>query len=313
MGIEEARQELIDAGVIGKDEQGDDNSTPETNDQDTDDIQDGIDDADVDIPGEDDTSGEQEVEEEEQQDSGTAEAVPALDYDLLMEAGRMGMSKEQALAFGSNEGLRAALDYVQSQKPQEEQEEAPEEEAPKGFSFDLPEDEYDEKLVGQLNGFAEHMQAQLSKITEVLSTSQQGYDLIREQAEQKRAYEMETQFDSTLDGIDGYGKLFGKAPEKGTPEFKAREKVWKELSILVQADRLAGRETSIGELTKDAIMKTYPEKFQEQVKKSILDKLKKRKSAMGEKPSSGEEHESEDERAISRLSKMYAQRGMSAY
>ena len=251
-----------------------------------------------------------EAEAADEQNSGGEQAV---DPALLAQAKEHGFSEADAKALGP-QGLAAVVAAVdrrmsalgqqvldaqtQPAKPAVEGQAAPAPAAtppaqaapaqlpPEGFKWELPAEEFDDRLLGNLNKFDQHVSSQFKAVQGVL-------DGLMAVERQRQQAVLEQKFDAQLDKLGAewepvYGK--GAIEDKNSEAFKARAAVWSEMRAMAagyQAHNIPV--PPFEQLITRAARALHGDKAQakvgEGVRKSIASTLDKRRGAMMPRPS----------------------------
>lgn len=230
-----------------------------------------------------------------------SETKPSFDERLLVNAERVGISRDEALTFGSPEALNKAIDiairtYQRFAPKQEPAEQEPE--------ITLDPDEYDEKIIKLF----ERQNKQIALLKEELDAVQGITQNVVSKAEQDAAEKMYDVFDQDVNSL-GHDDLFGK----GTRNNVSKEHVENRARLLNATNALADSYELRGQpippdLIERALRAEFGESAQAKSTRELADKVSKRASqtiarpsGRGSTPFVGTDTDSEAKQAIASI------------
>ena len=256
-------------------------------------------------PEEDATEDSGEVDEEEVDDSETEESVaaPALDTDLIYKAAQVGMTTQELAEFeGNPAGLRQALAFMERRgvaTPAAQASEQEQRESIEDYEARLKEAGHDDDIISELVQSRKDGEQYRSELTEY-----------RTAAREQENLRISSQIESVMDTMKDWKVELGDEPGSETAAQSAnREKVFGELTVLVEAEAARGRELTarnLPSLVKKAVSNALPAAAKKKINGKKIASVKKRQGQMIQKPSSaaGDPSKSLEELALSNLDKM---------
>jgi len=223
-----------------------------------------------------------------EEEGGDIEAgnAPAYDPGVVQRAVNLGWSRQDVEMF-TPQGLAAAVSRGEREHAAMVQAATNKDNAPEQkneWDLELPEDEFDEKLVKQLKGMKEHFQSQM----QAMAQQNQMMGGVLGQMVQKAQNEQAQVFRQRLDGwVDKQGEawedVFGKgsidAMKPDSKPAQNRIKVVQQLAALANGYQTSGQplppEDVLLEMARDA---AFPEKRTASERNKIASTLKKNKS-----------------------------------
>jgi hypothetical protein len=259
------------------------------------------------VEGEGEVEGEEVVEEE----------TPApIDPRLLVEAGRLGIDPDEALAFGSSEGLQAALRLVERVKPAGANVQGGEAQERPAAAFERPNLDQDwfkipnlkeagvdddlanalsvlsdqaRKAVGQVY---DNMAAQTTALQEELTT-------LRGRMEDEAQTRYEDQFDAACDRLgDDWKELLGQGDEVDEKQAVKRQALARTFTKLAVPEIKAGRRFSFNKMVQQAANLEFPAIAKNNTRKGLVKAAKKRTKIRQPGTPSQTEGLTEEEKAL---------------
>ena len=231
------------------------------------------------------------------------ESIPALDPELLLHAGRIGLSKEEALAFGNSDQLRAALTLIE-QRDQRRQAEVntgnvqTQAQNASAAEFELKlSDDIDPELKTAIDGMHNYYKVQFQAMS-------QQYNSIMDHMRTQASQEFRAWFDRTVEALPQEYK--GIVGDKGAP------KILEAMDIIAAGNQKFNRSVSRDDAFQQALRLAFGDKSGAIERAKIGETLKKQKKQFIGRPTHRDTKESisPEDKAMSSVAAKLAEFGV---
>lgn len=204
-------------------------------------------------------------------DQDTGVKAEDLDMNLVVEAGRLGLSAGDIETLGSNAALSAVIAQAAVMRESKEEPE-PEEE-----KFDLDLSEFEEDAAAPIKGMFDHFSKKIESLSEQnKKLNEQLAGRSQADAERVKHSRVVNEFDNVLSSSEAFADVFGsETPEVGSDMYANREKVYKAFDHMRNAD---GGKTSVKELATLAAAVVFPDSVRKQKSGDIVKRIEKRQA-----------------------------------
>lgn len=159
----------------------------------------------------------------------------------------------------------------------------------KPFKVELDPEVYDEGMIAQTQGLADHVNQSMQAVLSQIQKMGQTIDSL----EQFQSFLARERFQNTFDGLvseagPAYKELLGEGGrdeiETDSVHMKNRIKIIQQMEVLSEASQKLGRPSSLKKLFNDSLQMLFPKKIKEQAREELGQELKQRAGSIVGKP-----------------------------